>query len=197
MGGSVEREAELGVERETAGVGRPDGRTGRRRIRLRTRTRVRGRRTEAPRDWRPRRCRRRGAAFAEFALVFPFLVMLVVGMLELGRAVMVQQILTNAAREGARRAIRPGESASAVTTHVADYLRNTSVNATTNTVALQWSANPSATSPSWTTVTSLPSVPSQAALRVTTTARASDVGWGLGWFVGNRTFTARVIMRKE
>ena len=48
---------------------------------------------------------RRGAAAVEFALIAPLLFLLIFGMIEFGRAVMVQQILTNASREGARRAI--------------------------------------------------------------------------------------------
>lgn len=53
-----------------------------------------------------RRCRkqRRGAAVVEFAIVAPIFLLFVFGMIEWGRMVMVQQILTNAAREGSRRA---------------------------------------------------------------------------------------------
>jgi hypothetical protein len=51
----------------------------------------------------PRR-RGRGAAAVEFALVLPFLVLLLVGVWEVGRMIQLQQILANAAREGAREA---------------------------------------------------------------------------------------------
>lgn len=53
-----------------------------------------------------RTCRkqRRGAAVVEFAVVAPIFLLLVFGMIEWGRMMMVQQILTNAAREGSRRA---------------------------------------------------------------------------------------------
>jgi Flp pilus assembly protein TadG len=40
----------------------------------------------------------------EFALVLPLLMLLLLGMFEFGRVIMVQQVLTNAAREGAREA---------------------------------------------------------------------------------------------
>ncbi|HUG68005.1 MAG TPA: TadE family protein [Pirellulaceae bacterium] len=46
--------------------------------------------------------KQRGAAAVEFAAVAPIFVLLLFGMLEFGRMVMVQQILTNATREGAR-----------------------------------------------------------------------------------------------
>lgn len=48
--------------------------------------------------------RRRGASVVEFALVAPVLLLVVFAMVEFGRAIMVQQALTNAAREGARTA---------------------------------------------------------------------------------------------
>ena len=51
---------------------------------------------------------RRGVAMAEFAIILPIFMLAVIGIIEFGRAVMVQQILVNAAREGARRAIIPG-----------------------------------------------------------------------------------------
>ncbi len=48
------------------------------------------------------RRQRRGAAAVEFAIVAPVFFLLVFGMIEYGRMVMVQQVLTNASREGAR-----------------------------------------------------------------------------------------------
>ena len=48
------------------------------------------------------RKQRRGAAAVEFAIVAPVFFLLVFGMIEYGRMVMVQQVLTNASREGAR-----------------------------------------------------------------------------------------------
>lgn len=73
------------------------------------------------------RKRRRGASVVEFALVAPVFILLVFGMVELGRMVMVQQLLTNASREGARRAILDGSTVSEVQDVVEQYLANTSV----------------------------------------------------------------------
>ena len=47
---------------------------------------------------------RRGATVVEFALVAPLLFLLIFGFIEFGRFVMVQQSLTNGAREGSRKA---------------------------------------------------------------------------------------------
>lgn len=49
--------------------------------------------------------RRRGAAAVEAALVLPMVITFLFGILEYGRYVMMLQILTNAAREGARYAV--------------------------------------------------------------------------------------------
>jgi Flp pilus assembly protein TadG len=60
-------------------------------------------------------CRkRRGAAAVEFAFVAPVFFILIFGMIEFGRMVMVQQILTNASREGARKAVLDGSTATDV-----------------------------------------------------------------------------------
>ncbi len=55
----------------------------------------------------PARARRRlGGAVVEFALVLPFLCMIILGMLELGRAVNVKNILSDAARKACRTGIK-------------------------------------------------------------------------------------------
>jgi hypothetical protein len=46
----------------------------------------------------------------EFAIVAPVFFLFVLGILEFGRMVMVQQVLTNASREGARVAVVDGAS---------------------------------------------------------------------------------------
>jgi hypothetical protein len=48
---------------------------------------------------------RKGQALVEFALVLPLVLLLVVGMLEFARAWNVHQVVTDALREGARRAV--------------------------------------------------------------------------------------------
>jgi Flp pilus assembly protein TadG len=54
----------------------------------------------------------RGAVAVEFALLAPILIMLLLGIMEFGRAYNTQMVLTNAAREGARvMAIENNQSA--------------------------------------------------------------------------------------
>jgi Flp pilus assembly protein TadG len=51
------------------------------------------------------RLNRKGQALVEFALVLPLVLLLVVGMLEFARAWNLHQTMTDAVREGARRAV--------------------------------------------------------------------------------------------
>ena len=61
---------------------------------------------------------RGGAAAVETALVLPLFFLVVMGLIEFGRAFMVAQLLTNAAREGAREAITAGSTTTAIVNKV-------------------------------------------------------------------------------
>lgn len=65
---------------------------------------------------------RLGASAVEFALVAPIFFLVVLGIIEFGRMVMVQQVITNASREGARIAVLDSATTERVTTRVRDYL---------------------------------------------------------------------------
>jgi len=54
---------------------------------------------------KPLRTRRRGDAFVEFAILAPMLVMILFGVLEMGRVVNAWLVVHNAAREGARAGV--------------------------------------------------------------------------------------------
>ena len=68
------------------------------------------------------RKQRRGSAAVEFALVAPLFFILVFGMIEVGRMVMVQQVITNASREGARLAVLDTATVAEIETTVEDFL---------------------------------------------------------------------------
>jgi len=63
----------------------------------------------------------------EFAIVAPLFFLLVFGMIEYGRMVMVQQVITNASREGARRAVLDGATTAEVRTKVNNYLESAGI----------------------------------------------------------------------
>jgi Flp pilus assembly protein TadG len=70
---------------------------------------------------------RRGIAAVELALVAPLILILLVGLLEAGRVVQVTAIVSNAAREGARKASTGANSFTDVQTTVTNYLTNAGI----------------------------------------------------------------------
>ena len=67
---------------------------------------------------RTRRRRRRAVAAVEFAFVLPVLATMMLGMLEMGRAILVKETLSNAAQQAARTGSHPGTASSQVTAEV-------------------------------------------------------------------------------
>src|SRR5437764_10178857 len=64
----------------------------------------------------------RGAALLEAAITVPMILMICIGIFEFGRAYQTWQVLTNAAREGARLAVIQGSTDADVRTRVNSYL---------------------------------------------------------------------------
>ena len=71
------------------------------------------------RKWRSEK----GAALLEAAMTIPLLLLVAIGTLEFGRAYQTWQVLTNAAREGARMAVLPNQTQSAVVQRVRNYMQ--------------------------------------------------------------------------
>ena len=64
----------------------------------------------------------KGAALIEAAVTVPLILLISVGIFEFGRAYQTQQVLTNAAREGARVAVIEGTTDADIRTRVRDYV---------------------------------------------------------------------------
>lgn len=64
----------------------------------------------------------RGAELIEFALIFPLLLLVMLGIVDFGFMFQRYEVLTNATREGARMAVLPGYSVADVKSRVCDYL---------------------------------------------------------------------------
>lgn len=125
--------------------------------------------------------RRRGAAIVEFALLSPILCMLLIGLFEFGRVLMVEQILTNAAREGAREASLLSTSDTAVRTAALKLTNAAHLKSVTVTI-----------SPAVNTLKAGDSV------SVTVTAPLNAVSWISGnWFPAGYTLSSVSLMRKE
>jgi Flp pilus assembly protein TadG len=79
-----------------------------------------------------RKSNRRGAATVELALILPLLFTVVLGILEFGRAMMVMNLVTNAAREGARMAVLEGSTNTDVQNAIKTMLNKSTGVATSN-----------------------------------------------------------------
>lgn len=126
-----------------------------------------------------KRSRRRGAAIVEFALTVPLFFTLFLGIVEFGRMVMVQQILVNAARVGARSAILAGVSATQAQTVMSNYLTSAGITGATTSV-----------SPT--------NAGSGTAVTVTVSVPCSSVAWtgALTWFKSS-SLSSTVVMIHE
>lgn len=75
----------------------------------------------------------RGAELIEFALVFPTLLLVMLGIIDFGFLFQRYEVVTNAAREGARVAILPGYTDADVQARVAQYIASGGLTGTTTT----------------------------------------------------------------
>jgi len=124
---------------------------------------------------------RRGIAAVEFAIVAPVFIMLVIGFIEVGRAIMVQQVLTNASRVGARTATMLNTTEQEVIDTVSDYATSVSVPSTSVVVS-----------------PSLASALAGDQMTVTVSVPVDSISWlPTPWFLGNQTLSASSVMRKE
>src|SRR3954451_13778576 len=78
---------------------------------------------------------RRAAAATEFAIVAPVFFLMVIGFIEFGRALMVQQVLVNASRVGARMASTTASTTATVQSAVQSYTTGVAVPGVTVTVS--------------------------------------------------------------
>lgn len=69
----------------------------------------------------------KGAALIEAAITVPIILLISVGIFEFGRAYQTMQVLTNAAREGARMAVITASTDDAVTARVRSYMKGGSL----------------------------------------------------------------------
>ena len=129
-----------------------------------------------------RRNLRRGAAAVEFAFVAPAFFIVVLGVIEFTRAMMVEELLTNAAHEGARAGVLDGAQESDVDNAVNNYLSAAGISGATTTVS--------------------PNPPSNAAygqsVTVTVTIPYKSVSWlPVPQYLGSATLEAVSLMRRE
>ena len=122
-----------------------------------------------------------GAAAVEFAVVAPLLILMIFAMLELGRGLMVQQVLTTASIVGARRAAVVAASHESVTETILDYTASLTVHG----VTVEVDPLPSATRLG-------------EPISVTVAVDFAKVSWRPApWFLRGKSLNATTVMRKE
>jgi Flp pilus assembly protein TadG len=102
---------------------------------------------------------RKGAAATEFALVALTFFTVIMGIFELGRALMVRHLLTNAARQACRVGVLQGKSSSQISAVAVNALTAQGINGDTVTVQVNDATTDASTAPSGAEITVIVSIP--------------------------------------
>jgi Flp pilus assembly protein TadG len=86
---------------------------------------------------RSRQPQRSAAVVAEFALVAPILVFMLLGTFELARGIMIKQLLNDAARKACREGVLPGKTNANVTAQINDILTDNNIPTGDATITIQ------------------------------------------------------------
>ncbi len=137
---------------------------------------------------------RRGTACVEFAVLSPILLILILGIIDVGQFVNVGQSVSNASREGARVAARQATTnVSQVQTAVSDYLTDMHPNLPSSAVqvTVAGAGNPLAGADLAAVATGLP-------ISVQVVVQFDAVRWINGLtFLNGRTVTKTTVSRRE
>jgi Flp pilus assembly protein TadG len=147
--------------------------------------------------WNKRHGRRRGTAAVELAVSLIPLMMIVMGIIESGRLMSVQEIASNAVREGARLSTLGGSTIGSNNTsgayevdyRVRSYLNGAGVSTGSATITV--------TDLDQTGITDLPQASPGDRIQVTVSMPYSSIALSPPWFFGNATIVATGVMRKE
>jgi len=129
---------------------------------------------------------RRGAATVEFALVAPLLFLLILGMMEFGRVMMVQNLLDNAARNGCREGVIAGTDDNALKTAVSKSLRGLGTNQATVEIRVNDQVKNASTATTGDSIS------------VSVSVSADKISWvPIRLFTAGKTLRGVVVMRRE
>jgi Flp pilus assembly protein TadG len=132
--------------------------------------------------------KRRGVHLVEFAFVAPVLFGLIIGVIEIGRGLMVQQLLTEAARRGARAAVIEGTSSTQIKSAVTDYLASVGVNGSAAGVSVNDAP---------VDTVEAQNMPAYSEITVSVSVPVSSCTWvPAGWFLSG-TISGQYTMRRE
>lgn len=137
---------------------------------------------------------RQGTAVVEAALVLPVFFLAIAGIVEFGWGMMASQLVTNAAREGARRAIIDGNSNAAVEDYIATSLVDSlRINAADVTTTIEITPDPANT----TTGNNLLDAQPYDLIQVRVEVPYDAVGLVAGRWLGGTNIVAQTTMRHE
>ncbi len=129
----------------------------------------------------------RGATSVEFAAVAPVFFLIVLGILEIGRACMVTELLTEASRRACRQGVIEGTSSSSIQQAAVNYLASVGING--ESVNVYVNDVPAGS-------TNVQSMPAYTEITVVVTVPIANAAWTPIWFVpGN--LSGQFTMRRE
>jgi Flp pilus assembly protein TadG len=130
---------------------------------------------------------RSGTTTVEFALVAPIFFVMVLGIFEIGRACMVTELLTEAARRACRQGVLEGTGSSTIQTTASNYLTSVGINGETANVYVN--DTPAGN-------TNVSGMPAYTEITVVVSVPIGDVTWTPLWFV-SVNLTGQYTMRRE
>ena len=130
---------------------------------------------------------RRGGTLVEFALVAPVFFVMVLGLIEIGRAYMVSELLTEAARRACRQGVIEGTSSSAIQSAATNFLTSMGISGESANVYVNDA--PAGSS-------NVSSMPAYTEITVVVTVPAANVAWAPVWFLTG-TLSGQYTMRRE
>lgn len=139
--------------------------------------------------------RRQGAALVEAALVLPIFFMVVLGIVEFGRAFMICQLLQNAAREGCRKAVTGAYTKAQVTADIKTDMTNGGVK-NTNVLNITITVTPDTGNPAVAN-NEVANAATRDLINVVVQVPFSQVALIPGNYLGNKMLTGRSAMRHE
>ena len=144
------------------------------------------------------RGRRSGAAVVELAILMPILGLIMLGMFELSRAMMVKQILTGAARKGCRTGILQLYGNSNIISDVTNVMQDNGFDSTLFNPPTIGAINITVTDPNGNSLPDALNAPSGSTVSVQVVIPVTSVNWLTSYFLTGGMFESdTVVMMKQ
>jgi hypothetical protein len=142
--------------------------------------------------------RRRGAAVAEFAFVAPILVLVLMGMIELCRGIMVKVTLSDAARKGCRTGIQRDKANADIVTDCTNIMTDNGFDSSKFSPGSKGNIIITVTDPNGNSLSDCLDAPSGSKVSVQVTIPVSSTTWVPQMFLPNGSLESEtVVMMKQ